>query len=698
MVRNEADVMEAFVHQAAELFDQFTFIDVLSTDGTQEMLIKASEEHKNITLLTCKTKEKYQAAMMNCLARKALRAGVDWMFFLDADEFLAVESRFELEEYLRGFGSEVLSMPWINLVPSSYSDFSSFDLGQNFRWTGRTSPYCKVAVSSLYFHNNPDATLAEGNHTISPCNDGTPAAPIIGMPLLHVPVRSRERLKYKMTNSLRFLRSKHNVRDGEGSHVSTILDLIENIESSVGYLNAIAAEYGQNNAKLQVVDPAALDWPVRRLPAYLRDRAPEMRDDATSIGATLAADAEIKWRDPGFVRNAAVGAAIEGGELRIVAQPMSGRMQPLYERFASLPPANPAVAPQLGPEAIPSLLSKTLETTLLPVAFATLSAWSRLIPVLFGIFAVARPRRFVELGVHNGMSFFAGCQVARHLQTETECVAVDSWVGDPHASFHDSSVFDEFKRNLGRDYPDARFIQGMFSHARDCFDDGSIDLLHIDGYHTYDAVKDDFDTWLSKMSDTGIVIFHDINVHERNFGVWQFWRELRARYLGLAFMHSHGLGVLYVGRQDNAIAAIFRWLVENPAYFAAAQKYFEILGENAIDHKAKADEAHRAQQAFESAEGVLPISFNPELGARNEHLIVVAKALKLLMRAIRFKRILLWLFPSRRRRHQKQLKMAKFMRQCLLRFSEAAKVDPAPEGASARRLPENERDEKLRAA
>ncbi|MEP9379032.1 class I SAM-dependent methyltransferase [Aquabacter sp. CN5-332] len=700
MVRNDADVMEVFVRQAAHLFDHFTFVDVSSTDGTQEILAKAKEEHKNITVLNCAVKEKYQAAMMNALARNALRAGVDWMFFLDADEFLPVESRQELDAYLSGFGGEILSMPWINLVPSSYSDFQSFDLGQDFRWNGRVSTFCKIAVSSLYFHNNPDAVIAEGNHTISPYRDAQPAAAILGMPLLHVPLRSRERLKYKMTNGLRFLRTKHNTGVGEGSHVVSILSLIENLDASAGYLNAIAADYGQSNASIEAVDPVALAWPTKILPAYLRIKSAVCGQEARTSGVTLAADAQVKWRNPGFVRNAPVGVAVEGDELRIVAQPISGRMQPRYEPFKSLPPVNNGIVPQLGSNSIPQLLSNTLATTLLPVNFAAFSAWSRLIPILFALFAIARPRRFVELGVHNGMSFFAGCQVAKHLQTGTDCIAVDSWVGDPHASFHDSSVFDEFKRNLVRDYPDAHFIQGMFSHARDCFEDESIDLLHIDGYHTYEAVKDDFDTWLSKMSDTGIIIFHDINVHERNFGVWQFWRELEKRYLGLSFMHSHGLGVLYVGRQENAISAIFRWMIDNPAYFAAAQKYFEVLGEVSIDSRLKTDEARRVQEAFEEKdrkigefaeylahrdetirrldeavlgcdrtirqiESQLPVPFNPELGERREQLVVIVKALRLLTRNIRIKQLFSWPFKSKRRRYRKQIKIAKFLRGAL---------------------------------
>ena len=45
MIRNEADVMEGFVRQAATLFDRFTFVDVSSTDGTEVMLAKSVAQH-----------------------------------------------------------------------------------------------------------------------------------------------------------------------------------------------------------------------------------------------------------------------------------------------------------------------------------------------------------------------------------------------------------------------------------------------------------------------------------------------------------------------------------------------------------------------------------------------------------------------------------------------------------------------------
>ena len=66
----------------------------------------------------------------------------------------------------------------------------------------------------------------------------------------------------------------------------------------------------------------------------------------------------------------------------------------------------------------------------------------------------------------------------------------------------------------------------LFDEALGHFTDGSLDLVHIDGYHTYEAVSGDFEKWYPKVKPGGIVIFHDIAARLLDFGAWRFWSEV----------------------------------------------------------------------------------------------------------------------------------------------------------------------------
>jgi hypothetical protein len=96
----------------------------------------------------------------------------------------------------------------------------------------------------------------------------------------------------------------------------------------------------------------------------------------------------------------------------------------------------------------------------------------------------------------------------------------------------------------------ARLIRSDFTIARERVPDGIIDILHIDGYHTFEAVSHDFSTWLSSLSDRGICMFHDIAVHERDFGVYRLWEELKTKWPFIEFLHCFGLGIIFVGKNQ----------------------------------------------------------------------------------------------------------------------------------------------------
>lgn len=159
-----------------------------------------------------------------------------------------------------------------------------------------------------------------------------------------------------------------------------------------------------------------------------------------------------------------------------------------------------------------------------------------------------RPRVVVELGTFYGVSYCAFCQAVSALGLQTKCYGVDTWEGDPHSGFYGSEVFNDLKSHHDPLYSSfSTLIKSTFDDAVKHFDDQSIDLLHIDGLHTYEAVVHDFETWRPKLSSRGVVLFHDINVRERDFGVWRFWEGLKSEHKYFEFLHGYGLGVLLLG-------------------------------------------------------------------------------------------------------------------------------------------------------
>jgi len=176
------------------------------------------------------------------------------------------------------------------------------------------------------------------------------------------------------------------------------------------------------------------------------------------------------------------------------------------------------------------------------------SAWLEHTPFAAWIIETLNPRQVVELGTHRGVSYFAFCQAASMKSEPARCFAIDTWVGDEHAGIYGENVFEQVRRINDAQYSSfSRLMQGTFSDALREFEKGSIDLLHIDGLHTYEAVFNDFSTWLPKMSNRGVILFHDIAVKERGFGVWKLWDEITQRYPHFSFLHGYGLGVLVVG-------------------------------------------------------------------------------------------------------------------------------------------------------
>lgn len=174
----------------------------------------------------------------------------------------------------------------------------------------------------------------------------------------------------------------------------------------------------------------------------------------------------------------------------------------------------------------------------------TAISWTGHAPFAFWLVEALRPRTIVELGTHAGYSYFCFCQAVRAFDVGASCHAVDTWRGDEHASFYDEDVFGDVEAINARYGDFSRLHRMLFAEALPLFEDGSIDLLHIDGRHRYEDVREDYEGWLPKLAPNGVVLLHDTRVRRDDFGVHRFFAELRERHPAFEFHHQHGLGVV----------------------------------------------------------------------------------------------------------------------------------------------------------
>jgi len=92
----------------------------------------------------------------------------------------------------------------------------------------------------------------------------------------------------------------------------------------------------------------------------------------------------------------------------------------------------------------------------------------------------------------------------------------------------------------------------MLERVRKALGNQSLDALFIDGDHSYEGVKMDFETYGPLVGKGGMIAFHDIVENDNfRFQVHRFWKEVKQKYRHIELVNElnqkgYGIGVLYV--------------------------------------------------------------------------------------------------------------------------------------------------------
>lgn len=182
-------------------------------------------------------------------------------------------------------------------------------------------------------------------------------------------------------------------------------------------------------------------------------------------------------------------------------------------------------------------------------------------PLAHLVVQLTRPRTIVEIGTSSGDLYMALCWASKHLNTESRCFGVNTGAGgellDSLRSTHDPA-FGNFS-TLVRD-------------AEPSFDDGSIDLLHLDT-----PTEAMLDRWLPKLSRRGVLMLH------HPAAIPQRWQAMAPRYPGFEFLHGRVMGMLAIGPEPTpALIELLRELNHSPgnsrAVFSALGRRADAIG------------------------------------------------------------------------------------------------------------------------
>jgi len=169
---------------------------------------------------------------------------------------------------------------------------------------------------------------------------------------------------------------------------------------------------------------------------------------------------------------------------------------------------------------------------------------------LLKIFKEIEPKIMVEIGTANGGTFFCFSKLA---PDDATIISIDL----PEGKF--SGGYPEWKIPIFKSFTVASqkmFLLRQDSHAqetinkvKDILNKRSVDFLFIDGDHSYEGVKKDFEMYSPLVKSSGIIAFHDIiSGSEENIGgVPAFWREIESKYQTVEFIKDLNQGGCGIG-------------------------------------------------------------------------------------------------------------------------------------------------------
>lgn len=193
IVKNEADIIEAFVRHTHAWVDHHLVFDHDSTDGTRDILRALQAEGLALTLFRDDAPGHLQQARSNHLTRLAAEMhGADWILPLDADEILCGPGRTDLENALRQSGeTTAASLPLLDYCPTPDDDGAERNPVLRLRHSRASVSRTRKIFLPRTLALDPDLVAGKGSHALYRGSEALPSRPLPdGFHLAHLALRS----------------------------------------------------------------------------------------------------------------------------------------------------------------------------------------------------------------------------------------------------------------------------------------------------------------------------------------------------------------------------------------------------------------------------------------------------------------------------------------------------------------------------
>jgi hypothetical protein len=269
MIRDEADILPAFLRHIDTVFDIGILFDHRSSDGSSDAMRNFCDGRENWCYFFLDFAGRHQSQVSTLGLKQAFARGADAVFFLDADEFVILTTCAEIKTLVRQLNVKraVGALRWIPCYPQTFAA-SSFDPVSPV-WVAKSPADVRKVVipRSLYEHAGSDLTIAEGNHFVF--WDGVWHAPKLDIGFLyHLPVRSRQQIIRKGLIGAVSNLAKMNSMHREDFQQRQLADMIAEDRLDQASLASMARFYGESRvdtAREFVLDTLDCPFTDRRI-------------------------------------------------------------------------------------------------------------------------------------------------------------------------------------------------------------------------------------------------------------------------------------------------------------------------------------------------------------------------------------------------------------------------------------------------